>query len=663
MSWFRSLFRANPTILDDNEDSGDENPDFVPRATPFNAESPPQSSGGRQMNHLFYICLRTQGLTVRQCLQMARQDVLTIDNLAFLTPEQTNKFLDDLTPPMNTMLKAKLVALRAWYDEQRHIKGRDADIDLFLFTDEEMTRIQNSLKLRKETAAITPSKGVAAAVPSQFSGERSKWLQWNNSWWSYLSTEFNPNQIPLVYVIRGLRAVDDFGGLANTFVNRILRAPLTGDVFDQDNYRVFQLLSSFMPSKGGHTQISSHKNDGRGAYRSLIAYYEGEEARLALLAEADRVLDETKFFGQRRNFTFETYTQRFLGAYQTKEQCHEPVAPQQQVRKFIAGIKYDKLSVIASNIVGDKELNCDLQRAAARIGDLANIQGLFKDPYQRDVRSIGATSQRGGRGPPFFRGGRGRGGRFGRGGGRFSSPGRGGGGRFQGDQRSQYGQGYLRPDQANMLNAFQRKCLYTGREMLSRQQQDDSSARAPSVSSTSASTQQRNVSHVNTNPDEQPQQLQQPQPQDQQQEDVSEITEDSASARFGRASYRTTYNQLQQPRKRPRSHGAVHSHARYVATVSIRDSRLNVPDDYDCFARAEIDSRADTTCAGSTFYPLLLTDEITDVAGFHSSMPEIKSVPIATACTAYDCPRLQETLILVFPQCLYFGKDLGALVD
>ena len=82
------------------------------------------------------------------------------------------------------------------------------------------------------------------------------------------------------------------------------------------------------------------------------------------------------------------------------------------------------------------------------------------------------------------------------------------------------------------------------------------------------------------------------------------------------------------------------------------------PSDFNRIGRAEVDTRADTTCAGATFVPLEFTGKECDVGGFHDTMKPIRNVPIATCATAYDHPEKQETLILVFHETLYFGSAM-----
>jgi hypothetical protein len=80
--------------------------------------------------------------------------------------------------------------------------------------------------------------------------------------------------------------------------------------------------------------------------------------------------------------------------------------------------------------------------------------------------------------------------------------------------------------------------------------------------------------------------------------------------------------------------------------------------DYDARLRAEIETRADTLCDGATFRRIGETGMFADVTGFHDHLMTKNNVPICTAATAYDCLRLNRTLILVANQALFFGTSM-----
>jgi hypothetical protein len=84
--------------------------------------------------------------------------------------------------------------------------------------------------------------------------------------------------------------------------------------------------------------------------------------------------------------------------------------------------------------------------------------------------------------------------------------------------------------------------------------------------------------------------------------------------------------------------------------------KVGKPSNYNIRARAEIDTRADTVCAGSTFILYESTNKVVDVSGFHDAMEPKKNIQIGTCITALDLRN--ETIIASFPQSLYFGNTM-----
>jgi len=80
--------------------------------------------------------------------------------------------------------------------------------------------------------------------------------------------------------------------------------------------------------------------------------------------------------------------------------------------------------------------------------------------------------------------------------------------------------------------------------------------------------------------------------------------------------------------------------------------------DFTKLCQVEVDSRADTCCAGATFCLVEETDWIADMEGFHKDLGKLENIPIGTYYTAIDHPGLQETIIRVFHECLYFGANM-----
>ena len=80
------------------------------------------------------------------------------------------------------------------------------------------------------------------------------------------------------------------------------------------------------------------------------------------------------------------------------------------------------------------------------------------------------------------------------------------------------------------------------------------------------------------------------------------------------------------------------------------------PDDFESRYCAEIDTRADTICAGKAFQVLHLSGHVVDVGGFHSDLGTLTGVPFAHVATAYDASD-GTTYILAVNEALYFGSD------
>ena len=91
---------------------------------------------------------------------------------------------------------------------------------------------------------------------------------------------------------------------------------------------------------------------------------------------------------------------------------------------------------------------------------------------------------------------------------------------------------------------------------------------------------------------------------------------------------------------------------RYVGKATT----VMAPRDFSVVARAEIDSRADTVCGGSTFELHHDTRKVVDVSGFHPTMDSLNGIKVGTLLTAVDLE--DETIIAVFNEGLYFGTTM-----
>ena len=95
---------------------------------------------------------------------------------------------------------------------------------------------------------------------------------------------------------------------------------------------------------------------------------------------------------------------------------------------------------------------------------------------------------------------------------------------------------------------------------------------------------------------------------------------------------------------------------RRVKRVKVDDA----PTTYQTYdnVRSELDSRADTICAGINCRLIHYTGQECTVNGFHSQLGTINKVPIGTVATAHTDEHTGNGIILIMHETLYFGNDL-----
>jgi hypothetical protein len=75
-------------------------------------------------------------------------------------------------------------------------------------------------------------------------------------------------------------------------------------------------------------------------------------------------------------------------------------------------------------------------------------------------------------------------------------------------------------------------------------------------------------------------------------------------------------------------------------------------------AQCELDTQADTCCAGINCRPIYFTGQQCNVQGFHDDFTPEQNEPIASVATALSNPTTRHGYILIFNEVLYFGSKL-----
>ena len=74
--------------------------------------------------------------------------------------------------------------------------------------------------------------------------------------------------------------------------------------------------------------------------------------------------------------------------------------------------------------------------------------------------------------------------------------------------------------------------------------------------------------------------------------------------------------------------------------------------------RSELDTRADTICAGTNCRLIHYTGQECTVSGFHNKLGAMDKNPIATVATAWSDEHTGQGFILIMHEVLFFGNDL-----
>jgi len=93
-----------------------------------------------------------------------------------------------------------------------------------------------------------------------------------------------------------------------------------------------------------------------------------------------------------------------------------------------------------------------------------------------------------------------------------------------------------------------------------------------------------------------------------------------------------------------------------LKTTGFDDTR---PVSFGQEARCELDTQADTCCAGINCRPIFSTGQQCEVHGFHDDFTPLNDVPIATVATAWSDPLTGRGYILIFHETLYFGDKMN----
>jgi hypothetical protein len=584
------------------------------------------------------------GLTLNQ-----RNIVTDIEGLTLVTDIYYMRESDllDIFPTsgrnkLTARAKVRLVCLRNWLIRKMQSKLPHETVDPIDFDELTCLELAERLSMNEDD----PNDSNSHVKLGSFNGKAEDWDDRKDDFISYLGLQRNRNNVPLRYVIRN---DDERPADINSIIDRdIYQTPLTGTMYHNDNYTVYQYLRKWTIGGSAKTHVEKYErtSDGRAAWNELVSNYEGSNTIQVKILSARQTIHGSNWTHDLDNYKFEDYCKRHQKANNTMKRYGVELDGPSAVHLFLKGIQRQEYNGIKNYIIGSADTKADLQRAIEGFKEqMVSVFGYPKDQSKRnkDFRKIGGMSNTNKRNRNDQS--------------RYNGPNK----RHQSNNsyqshNSSRSQSYSRGTQdtndplfipANVLsqlNPVQKKMLFTGRDQM-RNNPPNANTSTPTgrvigaintippsdVSSVGQSVPPQNIDNTND------QHVPVPQPND------------SASSYFGQRRMNSD------PNNRRRQQSAfVTSTRRTISSNQTSDRHLS---DYSGRYRFEIDSRADTTCCGKGFIPLYDTDKVCDVSGFHASMDSIRDVPIRTCATAFD-HHDGHTYILEVGQSLWFGDSL-----
>jgi hypothetical protein len=93
-----------------------------------------------------------------------------------------------------------------------------------------------------------------------------------------------------------------------------------------------------------------------------------------------------------------------------------------------------------------------------------------------------------------------------------------------------------------------------------------------------------------------------------------------------------------------------------IGSITIQDPIFITDEGHT--ARCELDTHADTCVAGANFLMQSFEGQTCDVMPYSDTYEAVRDMPVVTAATAWTCTETGKTIILYFPQVLWYGKKM-----
>ena len=251
------------------------------------------------------------GMSTTQINRLQQEGINSVNDMLLVGEEDVLASNSTGNSKLTAMVKSRLRALIAWGQQLNPL----GEIDITLFDDIVCAEWQQRLN-QKRIRTAKGSKKDDLKMPDPFSGKQNNWLQCKREMKAYLGQKEGVNGTPLLYVIWTEEDDTITEGQQSDIVNQIKQSPKTGNLYERDNYTVFGILQLWTSGGNAATYVDTFQttHDGRGAWLYLLNLFDGGDAKETLAREARRMIKESYFSKESRNFSSEDYCNKHIRA-------------------------------------------------------------------------------------------------------------------------------------------------------------------------------------------------------------------------------------------------------------------------------------------------------------------------------------------------------------
>jgi hypothetical protein len=568
-----------------------------------------------------------------------------VTEISFDTLKEKIRSLERLPPdnPRSTFvpgyLQDKLYHFIYWARDQKLLGIEPPDIRITELTHARVryaAERRDILKQYKEGIADSAQKEMK---PGMFEDTPKGYVWLYEKLPAYLATFYGSMTLPLDYVIRkqtepeifdsAQASYDTFEAMAKHTVR------LRGPAYRSDNNAVYSLITGLLPDHIVETLMPRnhrHTQDGRAVFMALSENFVQHHGEQAMQQAGEQILATLKYVDERQ-YSFSRFRERLLQAFTYLDWGNRKKSEQEKMDILLnktedaAALKYTHELVRTRRL---QEPNFPFRTALywfdSKITPFkttkSNKNNRFKASETKSKNKKGGGK---GKDPKFSKGKKGN---------HRKQP------RIKWDDYvSQEEYDRMTNDQKLQLREKRQQRLARQQRLSSVTTDDQTVGSDVTTQLQSVVSQQRELTDVMTRA------LQQATASNQQPQATTNMGGRSAAA-------------VAADERRDRQNCALTVSERRTVSLtraSPMEQRSYLPHKW---GRIELDTHADTFCAGANFVPLHFTQQVVDVSPYSEDYSPMKDVPIATVATLWTHPDTSEQFVLVVNEAIYFGDRL-----